>query len=154
MHKVDTIVKNAKKLKAALSAELKEAFTEALQEVFDQHPRLAKIGWRQYTPSFNDGDPCEFTVAADFESEGGDLFCRGDDGELYEPVTYKWSEEGREVDEDAKAAADKLSHMIYAVSSAGMDILEMAYGNDTRVWVSRKDGGEISVDVEEYYCGY
>lgn len=40
----------------------KEALQEALQDVFKQHPGLFAVRWTQYTPYFNDGDPCNFTV--------------------------------------------------------------------------------------------
>lgn len=33
-----------------------------LNELFKRHPELTKLRWRQYTPHFNDGDPCHFGV--------------------------------------------------------------------------------------------
>ena len=42
--------------------ELKQLFADALKEVFDAHPVLAFVQWVQYTPYFNDGDPCTFSV--------------------------------------------------------------------------------------------
>ena len=33
----------------------------ALQAVLDD-PNVVEFGWTQYTPYFNDGDPCEFSV--------------------------------------------------------------------------------------------
>lgn len=30
------------------------------QKLFDNNPDLIDFGWRQYTPFFNDGDPCTF----------------------------------------------------------------------------------------------
>lgn len=38
-----------------------EKFLELLDAVLD-HPRVLAVRWRQYTPYFNDGDPCEFGV--------------------------------------------------------------------------------------------
>jgi hypothetical protein len=32
-----------------------------IDAVFAADPRIAAINWRQYTPYFNDGDPCEFS---------------------------------------------------------------------------------------------
>lgn len=40
----------------------KELIQEAAQALFDNHPELHATGWRQYTPYFNDGDPCSFGV--------------------------------------------------------------------------------------------
>ena len=40
-----------------------DALKEAFKEVFEKHPSLYSISWRQYTPYFNDGDPCYFRVS-------------------------------------------------------------------------------------------
>lgn len=39
-----------------------KAIKEYLQEFWDQNPEILEIMWHQYTPYFNDGDPCEFGV--------------------------------------------------------------------------------------------
>lgn len=49
------------KLKAELSEIIKGNFNEMAQELFDTYPELHNIGWRQYTPYFNDGESCEFS---------------------------------------------------------------------------------------------
>ncbi|RCH70525.1 hypothetical protein DT019_03275 [Streptomyces sp. SDr-06] len=38
-----------------------EELQPILQAVLDD-PTIIEFGWRQYTPYFNDGDPCEFSV--------------------------------------------------------------------------------------------
>lgn len=38
-----------------------EEFTPILQAVLND-PTIVEFGWTQYTPHFNDGDPCEFGV--------------------------------------------------------------------------------------------
>ena len=38
------------------------AIKSAVIELFDRHPILNAIYWTQYTPYFNDGDPCTFGV--------------------------------------------------------------------------------------------
>jgi hypothetical protein len=38
-----------------------EELAPVMQAVLDD-PTIAAFGWVQYTPYFNDGDPCEFTV--------------------------------------------------------------------------------------------
>lgn len=35
---------------------------DALKAIFDGHPELEAVKWSQYTPYFNDGDACEFSV--------------------------------------------------------------------------------------------
>lgn len=39
-----------------------DALKETFQDYFTKFPELAAIMWTQYTPSFNDGDPCTLTV--------------------------------------------------------------------------------------------
>jgi hypothetical protein len=54
----------------ALTAELKTNYSEGLKEaaedIFSAHPHLESFSWRQYTPYFNDGEPCEFNIYADY----------------------------------------------------------------------------------------
>lgn len=39
-----------------------EKFIEMLDAVFAADPEVTALGWTQYTPGFNDGDPCTFDV--------------------------------------------------------------------------------------------
>src|SRR5579872_2884278 len=39
-----------------------QVIREGLRSLFDQHPQLTCVGWKQYTPYFNDGDECIFSV--------------------------------------------------------------------------------------------
>lgn len=43
-------------------AEGEAAVRELLQEFFAANPTIAAVKWAQYTPYFNDGDPCIFRV--------------------------------------------------------------------------------------------
>jgi hypothetical protein len=43
-------------------------FLAAAREVFAAHPVLLSFGWTQYTPYFNDGEACEFSVHTDYFS--------------------------------------------------------------------------------------
>lgn len=40
----------------------KDAINEGAGDLFKKHPKLQQFGWRQYTPYFNDGDPCSFSA--------------------------------------------------------------------------------------------
>ena len=40
----------------------KVLFEQACKSLFDSHPCLVAFKWDQYTPYFNDGDTCEFSV--------------------------------------------------------------------------------------------
>lgn len=60
-----------KKLKSDLNEKLKENFHELTKELFDSYPELDSFGWRQYTPYFNDGEPCEFRSMHDYPTING-----------------------------------------------------------------------------------
>lgn len=42
--------------------EIRNYFIENLKSIFEQIPDLLAIQWSQYTPTFNDGDPCVMRV--------------------------------------------------------------------------------------------
>lgn len=46
----------------ALAEKGKALFTQQAKEFMEKYPEVANIMWRQYAPSFNDGDPCYFNV--------------------------------------------------------------------------------------------
>lgn len=48
--------------KKELAKKLQQDFGKVTAELFVQFPLLESFGWRQYTPYFNDGDTCEFSV--------------------------------------------------------------------------------------------
>ncbi len=53
--KIDSVMQEVtEKAKAELAVELQKFMVE--------HPEIKAIGWTQYTPYFNDGDRCEFSV--------------------------------------------------------------------------------------------
>lgn len=56
------ITKKMKEIRDAASKEGKTAILETANEIFEKHPSLAGIRWCQYTPYFNDGEPCEFDL--------------------------------------------------------------------------------------------
>ena len=51
--------------KKTLILELQEQFPAMFKELFDKYPNVSSIGWVQYTPYFNDGDECTFSVYLD-----------------------------------------------------------------------------------------
>jgi hypothetical protein len=57
----------------ALKASAKDALREHFAALFAAHPDVAGIRWTQYTPHFNDGEPCTFGVnEPDLLLVGGD----------------------------------------------------------------------------------
>lgn len=51
-----------KKAKENFQNQMKNCFKEIFKEFFENYPEIQAVGWNQYTPYFNDGDTCEFSV--------------------------------------------------------------------------------------------
>ena len=69
MSKVNELLENAISFKKELDNTMQAAFekgkallSEALKAIFEEYPQIESISWTQYTPYFNDGDSCEFSV--------------------------------------------------------------------------------------------
>jgi hypothetical protein len=53
----------------------RDALTAEFKRIFEEWPEIEGIRWTQYTPYFNDGDPCVFHVNGSYVKigdEGGD----------------------------------------------------------------------------------
>lgn len=48
--------------KAQFEEKMKNAFTDIFATFFRDYPEIKAVAWNQYTPYFNDGEPCEFRV--------------------------------------------------------------------------------------------
>lgn len=51
-----------------LKNEIKENLQLKLKELQTQHPFIESISWQQYTPYFNDGDPCVFRTYIKYDN--------------------------------------------------------------------------------------
>lgn len=72
------------KIRTDLVKELQPKFGEIFLPILTKYPQLQAITWTQYTPHFNDGEPCEFNV--------GDLyFCVAGIHDV-EDNHYEWEE--------------------------------------------------------------
>lgn len=135
-----TIKEAQEKAKTALIAELKD--------VFVRHTDLKVIKWTQYTPGFNDGDPCYFTIGDVTASNHMDVNAYGE-----------W--EGDEDEEPKDLVAFSLDYNVpkqykdlealgkFINSATGRDVLEFMFGDGVTVVVTA-----TGVDTEEYDCGY
>src|SRR5690242_19927821 len=65
MNKVETILEKQKELKEFVKKEGQAAVKEMLESFFTENPEITAVRWRGYTPGFNDGEPCTFSVYFD-----------------------------------------------------------------------------------------
>ena len=55
-----------KKMKKEMVEASNKIFTELTKSIFEEYPKVESFGWNQYTPYFNDGDTCTFSVNTDW----------------------------------------------------------------------------------------
>lgn len=132
-----------------LSEEGEAALKEAFKEIFDKHPRLGSIMWTQYTPYFNDGDPCYFRVhefdASLVEPEESNDENEDEDDELYDD-SYSHGDRlytmSKSEDEELKKIAEDVGDL---ESSIPNDVLEHVFGDHVRITATRE-----GFDIDEY----
>lgn len=55
-----------KRQQEELAEQVRKVFAAGAKEMFKQYPDLEYFAWTQYTPYFNDGDPCTFRTNTDY----------------------------------------------------------------------------------------
>lgn len=126
--------------KKVLNKKCKESFTEVVKEIFTTYPKLKSFAWRQYTPYFNDGEPCEFSVHSDSD-------CISIDGADY--YDYPNPEDTELTEEEVNVVASAVEELLNAI---GEDTLEEMFGSDSEILVKKEDG-EIIIE-DDYYGGH
>jgi hypothetical protein len=146
MSKLSTLIDALKAVKAKFATEGKTAVHEALQELFEKHPKLESFKWQQYTPYFNDGSPCEFGV----HSIDSFTFDGEEDPELfdYSTATRENGYKSARLGSDELHAAYDAINTLSAQLEAAEEVLEAVFGDHVEVTVTR-DG--ISVDEYNHY---
>lgn len=59
---IKSLVNEFNKMKKQFQEKAKAVFVETVSEFWKLNPKIHAITWVQYTPYFNDGEPCEFGV--------------------------------------------------------------------------------------------
>ena len=57
------------KIEKSFYNNMSEAFDKECEQLFKEYPQLLSFSWTQYTPYFNDGDSCTFSVYPYFDQE-------------------------------------------------------------------------------------
>lgn len=147
-----------------------EEFAALVKPLLDD-PNIVELSWRQYTPYFNDGDVCEFTVydlslrtVWDSEDADRDELCANKYHKSIGNLVYKYDDEptedrwgrvyrqGRYVDaENPHFDADRLAKaeaLSAAMANGSTDnLLYDLFGDHATVTVTR-DG--IAIDYYEH----
>jgi hypothetical protein len=127
-------------------------------EYFKLYPFITSISWTQYTPYFNDGDPCVFSIqepalelSAAFVSANPGLNLIGSSYSKKEPEkdddtksltldTYDFTKEQGKAYPDMRAAVNAITELFEAE-----DILLHVFGDHAEIIVTPKE-----ISVEEY----
>ena len=133
-------------------------FSPVIQAVLDDE-HMTEFGWQQYTPYFNDGDPCVFSAGTPWFRT--DAEAPGDDDDLYKlqvdyhPTlgTSRWDETARrhvavELPADKAALSAKCQALAAAIEGGAFDdVLIDAFGDHADITIKR-DG--ITVECYEH----
>lgn len=123
----DAVTAATKTFKASFTKELKE-FSKS---IFDRYPGLESFGWTQYTPYFNDGEPCVFQIHYAEIHE-----CCAED------LDYYIDEEEMEDFENSDEAAKEVIEFVEGLRKCE-DALRSIFDDHSRISIKRD--GEIEV---------
>ena len=116
-----------------------------LKDAFQKHPNVKTIEWHQYTPYFNDGDPCYFRGP-------GEIAFLVDDPSLYEGHSY---DEDRLEDyitlstygDDCPQHIKDLQDDFDWICRVNSDFMERMFGDHVRVFVDR----DLTIRTSEFH---
>lgn len=138
--KLETLASSKKELDEKLIIEGKVAIEEAIKEFFDAYPKIEKLRWMQFTPYYNDEDPCYFSVQKIevklYQDKDKDESIKNKDDCDTKGWINGWGDEAK--NEGIVESIVKLDDCFYWLE----DVMRLVFGSDSRITVSR-EGIEI-----------
>jgi len=137
-------------LRATYQKRGQEIFRLAFKEFFDANPEVQTVGWRQYTPYFNDGDTCEFncyaeyafvTNTADYENISWGEYDGEEENVWIEDPDYG-DTEADSIPAHVVANAESLRKLLAKIDD---DVFLDMFGDHVQVFATRE-----GFDVQEY----
>lgn len=128
--------------KAEISKQISKEGKEQLEQVFfnylNENPKYHGVCWTQYTPYFNDGDECVFSVnnpsfVIEEIPDGADDL---DDGDYYGDSEKTVSE----YTDEHKTAIRKFTSAVFAGNN---DVFHLVFGDHIRVLYTLAHGFEV-----------
>lgn len=145
-----------------------EAIKEYFNKFFEDNPDIEALRWAQYTPYFNDGDPCTFSISEpelkfrdgrkkpgyedeDDEDEYEGRYSYGDSKYWYgEYSLYEWDEETRHLPWNERTRTYDPAYEPLKRVHRDMDlnekVFEMIFGDHVQITATRE-----GFEVDEYY---
>jgi 5'-deoxynucleotidase YfbR-like HD superfamily hydrolase len=134
--------------------ELSKPYLEELfQKAFDENPEITEFFWTQYTPYFNDGDACEFSVHDVYFILDKDKDACSYEGTYissYKPEEYNkhlYEIYSRRRVAELKNVLDIVNESIHSIRD---DIMQMLFGDHVKITVNRNSEGKAVIDIDEY----
>jgi hypothetical protein len=143
-----------KKLKEEMLVASNKIFTDLTKTIFEDHPKVNSFGWHQFTPYFNDGDTCTFSVNTDYIYINGESVDESDWINETKITNYgTWNREKRQYegrtevpnfnyDKELVAASDEIKEFL---SNFDNDFFLSQFGDHAEVTITAE-----GVSVDEY----
>lgn len=130
-------------LKAVHLEKSKSIFTEVSAKIFEKHSILESFGWNQYTPYYNDGEECVFSVNTDYPLINGENYNDATRETIYEKHGTDYKEVPNPKYNAALAEAEKdVKNFLAEMDEA---VLRDMFGDHRQITVTR-----TGTEVEEY----
>lgn len=144
---VEEYLKKKEELAQAVKKNGKQIVKDFVSSFFQANPTITAIRWYQYTPYFNDGEACTFSVNDPYVAvkpvEELDFDGYPDDAEgwisHYSSKNVLSKAEQKSFDDFGKAICGKLE-----------DLMLMAFGDHVSVAVMKDEKGKITFRIDEY----
>lgn len=149
------------KLRKEFQQQAQDAFKEVVKELFEKNTGLGLVTWTQYTPYFNDGEECTFSINEAYFSNATDTEdieygeYQGDDDTLWSTdsiVTHltggaSWDKETTvKVQATEGLNLESIREFMSILNSPEMeDIFRAMFGDHVKVVLTRK-----GIEVDEY----
>jgi hypothetical protein len=149
---ISALIKEFETFKQEFQKNSRQELKKVFKEFFEKVPEIKTVQWVQYTPYFNDGDPCVFRVCDPMFSnveasriEGYEEIEDQEEGEFCTEIWKNYSDvfPTKEVSKESFEIMNELSKIL--TSSVMRPILEEMFDDHVQV-TATADG----FDVEDY----
>lgn len=134
-----------KEMKAAYDRKLQQegesAVKDAFKDIFDKYSELRSVVWSQYTPYFNDGDVCTFSVH-EFDVN------LGTDDSIKEEIEAKKKEMKEAADAGDYKTAQKLKSQVDKLMDR-LDDGDAEYSYGESIYSLRRSNNPREVEIAE-----
>lgn len=149
-NELNVIIKEYNEAKTKFQKQAEKAMKAYFKDFFEENEKIKALKWTQYTPYYNDGDPCVFSVYditftnTDDADELANVSPYGDYGGETEGI-FATSTYGleKEVDKKTFQACKDIEKIL--CSDAMEDVMETAFGDHVEVTVTK-----TGIQVDEY----